>query len=245
MSADARQEFVPGASLVVFREAHVVAMVTRGKRSRKKSTMTRPRGSLGGAPARNGSVGLIVVMAGLVLVNLYVFLWRKGTSVPAVKRAALNEPLEGAATAAPPKPATPVVTAPPQHVAAHPGAHSHAAASTPAEPVVSHEDLSGSLDGAIEKGDSLGKVLHRMGLGGAARDEVIRAVEPVLDMKKLRIGQPIHVERDTNGRVTLFETKIGAAQVVRAQRNGDGKLVGALDEPAAAAAAPTPVIHPM
>ena len=224
-------------------------MVTRGKRSRKKSTMTRPRGSLGGAPARNGSVGLIVVMAGLVLVNLYVLLWRKGTSVPAVKRAALNEPLEGAVPTAPPsstKAVTPVLTPASQHVVAHPAAHSRPPASVPDAPAVSHEDLSGSLDGSIEKGDSLGKVLHRMGLGGAARDEVIRAVEPVLDMKKLRIGQAIHVERDTNGRVTLFETKISGAQMVRAQRNGDGKLVGALDEPAAAAATVTaPVIRPM
>src|SRR5712672_3516335 len=62
-------------------------MVTRRKTARKKRSV-RPIGNLGGSPARRTGGWVVLVLAALVVVNLYVFVWDKQTSVGAIKRAA-------------------------------------------------------------------------------------------------------------------------------------------------------------
>src|SRR5215475_11297480 len=62
-------------------------MVTRRRTARKKRSV-RPIGNLGGSPARRTGGWVVLVLAALVVVNLYVFVWDKQTSVGAIKRAA-------------------------------------------------------------------------------------------------------------------------------------------------------------
>src|ERR1043165_1404105 len=62
-------------------------MVTRRRPARKKRSR-RPLGNFGGAPRRQARGWVVLVLAALVVVNLYVFVWDKQTSVGAIKREA-------------------------------------------------------------------------------------------------------------------------------------------------------------
>src|SRR5215510_412136 len=62
-------------------------MVTRRRTSRKKRSV-RTLGNFGGSPARRTGGWVVLVLAALVVVNLYVFVWDKQTSVGAIKREA-------------------------------------------------------------------------------------------------------------------------------------------------------------
>src|SRR3954447_11589052 len=62
-------------------------MVTRRRTARKKRA-ARTLGNLGGPPARKTGGWVALVLGALVLVNLYVFVWDKQTSVGAIKREA-------------------------------------------------------------------------------------------------------------------------------------------------------------
>src|SRR5690606_22015935 len=73
------------------------AMVRRRTPARKKRTVSGGRReamrlhvgpALGGSPAKKSNIWVLVVLAGLVLVNLYVFVWDKKTSVAAIKQKA-------------------------------------------------------------------------------------------------------------------------------------------------------------
>src|SRR5947208_1442071 len=58
-------------------------MVRRRTRARKKRTVYQ-----GSAPAKPGSRWVLFVLGALVLVNLYVFVWDKKTSLASIKREA-------------------------------------------------------------------------------------------------------------------------------------------------------------
>ena len=156
----------------------------------------------------------MLVLAGLVVVNLYVFVWDKRTSVGAIKREADR--------------ATPTAMLPSRPLAqpAAPGAHpgSVALADTPA-PI----GPPGVIDGKVGKSDTLGRVLKKSGLSAAETDEVIRALSGVFDFKTLRAGQGYRIERGPDGRVKRFVLSVGKVQTVRAERGPDGALVGKAD----------------
>lgn len=186
-------------------------MVTRRKTARKKTTR-RPLGNLGRAPARRTGGWVAVVLAALVVVNLYVFVWDKRTSVGAIKQQAER--------------ATPSATLPsrPLSDAGSAGAASAALPSAPA-PV----GPPGVIDGKVGKSDTLGRLLKKSGLAAAEADEVIRALSGVFDFKTLRAGQAYRIERGPDGRVKRFELVVSKAQTVRADRTPDGALVGKSD----------------
>jgi murein DD-endopeptidase MepM/ murein hydrolase activator NlpD len=180
------------------------------RRTRRKKTSGRPSiglSHLGGAPARRGGGWVLLVLAALVAVNLYVFVWDKETSVGAIKRNA-----EAAKPAA--IPAQPLDAAPaPQALASVPA---------PVGPP-------GVIDGKVGKSDTLGRLLKKSGLSAAETDEVIRALSGVLDFKKIRVGQSFRIERGPDGRVKKFELVLGKVQTVRAERAQSGELVGTAD----------------
>jgi murein DD-endopeptidase MepM/ murein hydrolase activator NlpD len=164
--------------------------------------------SLGSPPARRSGAWVLLVLGALVVVNLYVFVWDKDTSVAAIKReaesktpaAALpSQPLIAPAPASP-LPATPAPIGPP-----------------------------GIVDGKVAKGDTLGRLLKKSGLTGPEADEVIRALSGALDFKNIRAGQPFRIERGADGRVRLFELILSKVQTVRAVREATGELVGKAD----------------
>lgn len=182
-------------------------MVGRRRTRRKKTT----RGSIGlslhggGAPARRGGGLVLLVLGALVVVNLYVFVWDKDTSVGAIRRNAEAATIKPNAV-----PSQPLVAAPDTAIAA------------PVGPP-------GIIDGKVGKNDTLGRVLKNAGLSAAETDEIIRSLSGVLDFKKIRPGQAFHIERGPDGRVKKFELVLGKVQTVRAERAQSGELVGTAD----------------
>ena len=164
----------------------------------------------------------MLVLAALVVVNLYVFVWDKRTSVGAIKR----EADRASPTAM--VPSRPL--AEPRPAGAGSGAGSGtgsgagSATSTPA-PI----GPPGVIDGKVGKSDTLGRVLKKSGLSGAEADEVIRALSGVFDFKTMRAGQSYRIERGPDGRVKAFELVVSKLQTVRAERGTDGTLVGKAD----------------
>lgn len=188
-------------------------MVTRRRTARKKRSnrSIRAVGNLGGPPARKTSGWVVLVLAGLVVVNLYVFVWDKKTSVGAIKREA-DRAMPTAML-----PSRPLA----QPAAPGPGPGSAAPAATPA-PI----GPPGVIDGKVSKSDTLGRVLKKSGLSAAEADEVIRALSGVFDFKTLRAGQSYRIERGPDGRVKRFELSVSKVQTVHAERGPDGALVG-------------------
>src|SRR6185295_1910927 len=158
----------------------------RRRTARKKTGQRLSLASVGGrSPSRRTSGWVVLVLGALVLVNLYVFVWDKDTSVGAIADKAAAKPL------ATNLPVQPLVTPAP----VIPGGQ---AAGAPVGPP-------GTVDGKVGKSDTLGRLLKKSGLSGAEADEVIRALAPVLDFKTIRAGQTFHIERGADGRVKLFE----------------------------------------
>ena len=185
-------------------------MVRRRTSPRKKRTAYP---ALGAAPARKGNAWVIVILAALVFVNLYVFVWDKKTSVAAIKQKAEQTPT----MAVPAVPLKPLVDA------AAAGSAVGSAAAAPVGPP-------GAIEGKVGKSDTLGKLLRKSGLSAQETDEVIRSLSGVLDFKKIRPGQPFKIERGPDGRVKTFELELSKIQKVRAERQPSGELIGTADE---------------
>jgi murein DD-endopeptidase MepM/ murein hydrolase activator NlpD len=208
-------------------------MVTRRAPGRKKKSgyqlATRGSGGSGGrassrglqgAPARKHGLWIVVLLGGLVLVNLYVFVWNKKTSVSAIRHQAEAQGLPAEVPAAPLVPPT-GTTGP----AAVPTGATARGALPPAPPPVAPP---GVIEGKVGKGDSLGRLLKKSGLTGAEADEIIRALSGVLDFRTIRAGQAFRIERGPDGRISLFELVVSKVQKVRAVRQ-HGELTGAAD----------------
>lgn len=162
------------------------------------------------APARRGTLRVFFMLGVLVLVNLYVFVWRDGTSIGAVKAKAANIGQERLDPPPPPVPAA----------------------------VTAAEAESGprTVDGKVAKGESLGKILRGkdgLGLSAAAADELIRAVGPVFDLRGLRDGQAYSITIGDDGRVHAFSLTVSKTVTVRVERDvATGVLGGVKDEAA-------------
>jgi hypothetical protein len=185
-------------------------MIRRRSPARKKRSVgARHYAALGGAPARSGGLWVVLVLAALVFVNLYVFVWDKNTSVPAIQKVAENK--SPAMQIPEPIPAAPIE------------------APTPAPSEVARPAPAPAIDGKVGKADTLGKLLKKNGLSAHEADEVIRALSGVLDFKTIRAGQAFHLERGVDGRVRVFELVLGKHKV-RAERSDKGDLVGKTDD---------------
>ncbi len=189
-------------------------MVTRRKTARKKRA-TRPLGNLGGPPARKTGGWVALVLGALVIVNLYVFVWDKKTSVGAIKR----EADRAVPTAMLPSRPLAETGVPAAGSAIGPAASSGALVAAPVGPP-------GVIDGKVGKSDTLGRVLKKSGLAAAEADEVIRALSGVFDFKTLRAGQGYRIERGPDGRVKRFELVVSKLLTVRAERDAAGALIG-------------------
>ncbi|MBL9017526.1 MAG: hypothetical protein JNL83_25275, partial [Myxococcales bacterium] len=185
-------------------------MVTRRRTKGKKRTAYP---ALGVQPARRGGAWVILVLGALVVVNLYVFVWDKKTSVGAIKQQADAASPKAPAAALP---SQPLVMPPPGSEAS---AAKLPAAAAPVGPP-------GTVDGKVGKSDTLGRLLKKSGLSAGEADEVIRALSGVLDFKTIRAGQTFRIERGPDGRVKLFELVLSKIQRVRAERQPSGELVG-------------------
>jgi murein DD-endopeptidase MepM/ murein hydrolase activator NlpD len=179
-------------------------------RARKTSTSSRP--------SRRGTIYLAAVLGALVLINLYVFVWNKKTSVPAVmERAALA----GEAG---------VTDETPGAALAQADLDDGASETDESAPVPEQEEPGRWIEGEVKKGDSLGRILVREGLQPADRDEIIRALSGVLDFRAIKVGQKYRLHMGDDNRVQAFHLDVSRLVKVRAQRDPGGKLVGRKDQ---------------
>ena len=204
-------------------------MVTRRTTARKKRATSQRSGSFGsltGEPARRSGLWVALVLGALVVVNLYVFVWDKKTSVGAVKKIA-----ESRTATIPGAPLDPNAPPAPMTVPSAAGSGSPTPTPNALPAVAAPVGPPGTIDGKVGKGDSLGRVLKHSGLSGTEADEVIRALSGTLDFKSIRAGQTFRIERGADGRVKLFELVLSKVQRVRAERDAaTGALVGKSDQ---------------
>jgi len=153
--------------------------------------------------ARRGSLRLGLILATLVAVNLYVFLWRDGSSLPDV--------MEKASVAG-----TEVATA---------GLSEAIAPVTAPAGAVEAPQQNWRL-GKVENGDSLGQILRREGLDAQDADALIRSLNGHLDFRSIRAGQVYRVRVDGSGRIDGFEFEVSRINKARAERGSDGGWKG-------------------
>lgn len=165
-------------------------MATRRRKSRKKKSRKQRKRS-------RSSLYLGFVIALLVGINLYVFLWRGGTSIPAVmERAAVatGNPLSSTET----DETSPALTAAPKSTVVR------------------------SFDGEVVAGDSMGALLRRSGASAAEADRLIRALASELDLRSIRPGQTFTADFDQSG-LLRFRYRENRISSVRAVRDTSGK----------------------
>ena len=161
----------------------------------------------------HGTLRLGVVLLGLVLVNLYVFLWRGGTSIPDVMEQAAVASGGGEAAAAQP-------------------AHDQPEEGDPAEPPAPGDERGGEPDdpgrwveSEVQDGDSLHKILKREGLTPPEAEAVIRALGSKMDLRSIKVGQHYRLHFDDAGTLTELEFHISRLSVARVVRDPAGEMV--------------------
>ena len=165
---------------------------------------------------------MVLVLGALVLVNLYVFVWDKKTSVSAIKQQA-----EATSNPAMQIPAAPLAPPAPTSNAIGRSDAEHASGSAAAPRPVGPP---GTVEGKVEKSDTLGRMLKKSGLSAVETDEVIRSLSGKLDFRTIKAGQTFRIERGPDGRVKLFELVLSKIHRVRAERQPTGELQGVSDE---------------
>jgi uncharacterized iron-regulated membrane protein len=113
----------------------------------------------GSGPARKSGLWVLLVLGVLVVINLYVFVWDKKTSVRAIAEQAHNA-----------QPALAVPSAP---------------LIAPAPAAVPAAERGTVIEGKVAEHDTIGRLLKHHGLTAAETDEVIRSLSGVLDFKTL------------------------------------------------------------
>jgi len=158
--------------------------------------------SAGSGPARKSGLWVLLILGVLVVINLYVFVWDKKTSVRAIAEQAHN------AQPALAVPSAPLIAPPP---AAVPAADHGSPAAT-------------AIEGKVAEHDTIGRLLKHHGLTAAEADEVIRSLSGVLDFRTLKTGEPFRIERGKDGRVQHFELALAKGHKVHSDRQPTGEL---------------------
>jgi murein DD-endopeptidase MepM/ murein hydrolase activator NlpD len=167
---------------------------------------------------RQVQLGLAIALAALVGVNVYVFLIRPGNIRDLKKKVAAGRIAQGQALG-------------PDGIPLAPGAgggrapEAPAAAPAPNAPSDGAPAAGKTVEGRVLKGDTLAKILARVGLEPPEQGEVLRALDGVLDAKAIRADQGYLAHFDDDGRLDRFEFRVSPATLVVVTRGADGKLV--------------------
>ncbi|HEY6039015.1 MAG TPA: hypothetical protein VIV58_32255 [Kofleriaceae bacterium] len=153
---------------------------------------------------------VLLILGVLVVINLYVFVWDKKTSVRAIAQQAHN------AQPALSVPSAPLVAPPP----AVPAADGHLPALLRGTPMA----VGTVIEGKVAEHDTIGRLLKHHGLTAAEADEVIRSLSGVLDFRTLKTGEPFRIERGKDGRVHHFELALAKGRKVHSDRQPTGEL---------------------
>ena len=151
---------------------------------------------------------MLLVLGVLVVINLYVFVWDKKTSVRAIAEQAHK--------------AQPTLSVPsaPLLPPARSGADSAAAGPTLAAPPAATV-----VEGKVATNDTLGRLLKHHGLTAGEADEVIRSLSGVLDFKTIKSGEPFKITRSKDGRVQRFDLALAKGHKVHSERQPTGELI--------------------
>jgi hypothetical protein len=177
-------------------------MVRRRTSGRKKrSTAYTGMARSSSAPARKSGLWVLLVLGVLVVINLYVFVWDKKTSVRAIaEQAKQATPMQ--------LPSAPLVAP---------------------TPVPVNQPAASVVEGKVGANDTLGKLLKHHGMTATEADEVIRSLSGVLDFKTIKLGEPFRIERGKDGRVQRFELDLGKNHKVHTDRQASGELAAKAD----------------
>jgi murein DD-endopeptidase MepM/ murein hydrolase activator NlpD len=174
-------------------------MSRKKKQTRHHATRSHANNS------RRGTLRLGLVIAVLLGINLYVFLWRGETSIPAV--------MEKAAVAG-------------TETGEDNGLEGPNTADTSALPKRANEPSRPGkvLRGEVGPGDSMGQILRQQGMLPGDADELIRALSGTLDFRKIRAGQKYRLNFDPSGRLSGFEFELSKVSKINVVRDDEGKL---------------------
>ncbi|CAN5378962.1 hypothetical protein BH11MYX1_BH11MYX1_26120 [soil metagenome] len=153
---------------------------------------------------------MVLVLGVLVVINLYVFVWDKKTSVRAIAEQAHHAQPTMSVPSAPLFPASPT---PP--TGATPAGGSTSTQTAPLTVV----------EGKVATNDTLGRLLKHHGLSAGEADEVIRSLSGVLDFKTIKTGEPFKITRGKDGRVQRFELALAKGHNVHTERQTTGELL--------------------
>ncbi|MBL4689756.1 MAG: peptidoglycan DD-metalloendopeptidase family protein [Nannocystaceae bacterium] len=86
------------------------------------------------------------------------------------------------------------------------------------------------LHGEVEPGDSLSRILSRIGLDGQEIHRVSTAMQPLMDPATIRVGQRYDFELDDKGNIASFSFRRTTTEAVRVSATDDGNFIAELDE---------------
>jgi hypothetical protein len=152
---------------------------------------------------------VLLVLGVLVVINLYVFVWDKKTSVRAIAEQAHHA-----------QPTLSVPSAPLTAPSAAPSTGTSTAGSASTQPAPATV-----VEGKVGTNDTLGRLLKHHGLTAAEADEVIRSLSGVLDFKTIKTGEPFKITRGKDGRVQRFELELAKGHRVHSERQTTGELL--------------------
>lgn len=165
---------------------------------------------------RRGTIRLGVVLAALIGVNLYVFLWRGGTSIPDVMdkasvagdvSAALDRPKGEEFGQDEDRELGPIDNSARIEEQDEPG-----------------EDLGVWEEGVVLANDSMAKILAREGLNPGDAGGVLKAMQPHMEFGKIRAGQGYRLHQGRSGQWDVFEFNVSPTLKVNARRTADGAI---------------------
>ncbi len=156
---------------------------------------------------RKGSGRLAIVIGVLVIINLYVFLWRDGTSVNDVRRRAMAASNSKDTTK--------------NDKLAKLRADGRWNSDRPER---AEKNKARWINGKVKRGDGLGRILAREGFKKEARNALLKALNPHMDFKAIRAGQKYRL-RWSNGQLLGFEFHFSKIKKLIVHRNKEGVLV--------------------
>jgi murein DD-endopeptidase MepM/ murein hydrolase activator NlpD len=80
------------------------------------------------------------------------------------------------------------------------------------------------VSGQVQQDDSLVRILGREGLTAQEAEEVVAALRPVLDLRRIQVGQQYRIHFDGQGTLATFEFAVSRVLTVKATRSSDGTL---------------------
>jgi murein DD-endopeptidase MepM/ murein hydrolase activator NlpD len=161
-----------------------------------------------------------VALCVLVGVNVYVFLIRPGNLRDLKRRVQAGRIAAGEPGVGEPSPSgAPSLSPDGRPVASAAVALGGAAGEPGAELVAGRR-----IEGKVEKGDTLGRILAKAGLEPPEQAEVVKVMTPVFDPKTLRIDQRYLIHFDDEGRLDRLEWHVSATTVVVVTRGPGGAL---------------------